>query len=355
MTPFVVFGLPRSRTAWLARFLTYGDWVCGHEELRHMRSLDDVKAWFSQACIGTAETAGAPWWRLLERFAPGARVLVVRRPVNDVVESLMSIPGCTFDRARLNADMRALDHKLDQIEARLPNVMSVNFADLEAETACAMAFEHCLGVPHDRDHWARWAPVNVQCDMPAMMRYYQAYAPALEKLGAIARHQTLASMATREPVAPDGITFQTETIDAWERDAQHLFAEHCVTVGEAPTNWQCKNRPLMRRLYDVGAMQIMTARCNGKMFGYLMTLVSPSLTSESVTTAANTTFFASPDVPGLGLKLQRAALGALKDRGVDEVFFEAGARGSGPRLGSMYRRLGAVDHGQVFRLELAGV
>ncbi len=30
MRPFVVFGLPRSRTAWLSRFLTYGDWVCGH-------------------------------------------------------------------------------------------------------------------------------------------------------------------------------------------------------------------------------------------------------------------------------------------------------------------------------------
>lgn len=36
---FVVFSMPRSRSAWLARFLSYGDWHCGHDEIRHFRSL----------------------------------------------------------------------------------------------------------------------------------------------------------------------------------------------------------------------------------------------------------------------------------------------------------------------------
>ena len=78
--PFVVFGLPRSRTTWLSRFLTYADWVCGHDELRHMRSMDDISAWFSQPCTGTVETSGAASWRLLDTTAPGARVAIVRRP-----------------------------------------------------------------------------------------------------------------------------------------------------------------------------------------------------------------------------------------------------------------------------------
>jgi hypothetical protein len=90
-----------------------------------MRSLDDVQAWFSQPNIGTAETAGAPWWRLLDRFAPDARVLVVRRPRDEVAESLMSIPGTQFDRDKLDAILLKLDRSLDQIEARLPNVLSV--------------------------------------------------------------------------------------------------------------------------------------------------------------------------------------------------------------------------------------
>ncbi len=105
---FVIFALPRSRTAWLSRFLSYGEWFCGHEELRHVRSLDDVRAWFSQGQIGTAETAGAPWWRLLERFAPYSPVVIVRRPVDEVVDSLARIPGLT------PADIQSLMILLEQ-------------------------------------------------------------------------------------------------------------------------------------------------------------------------------------------------------------------------------------------------
>jgi hypothetical protein len=350
--PFVVLCLPRSRSAWLSRFLTYGDWVCGHEELRHMRSLDDVRAWFSQPCIGTAETAGAPWWRMLERFAPGARVLVVRRPVAEVVESLMRLDGCTFDRERLSRHMEKLDRKLDQIKARVPGVLSVNFADLEQETVCAEVFEHCLGLPHDHGHWAKWNAQNVQCDMRAMMRYFEAYRPALEKLAQQAKQQTIAAMARRQSLDLSGVTFQAEPLDAWIRDGRPLFEEHLVQVGEAPGDWRCKNIPLMQRLENAGVLQIMTARCNGRMFGYLMTLITPSLASETTTSAFNTTFFASPDFPGLGLKLQRAALAALKERGVDEVFMQAGLRGSGERIASIYKRLGAENNGQMFRLEM---
>ncbi len=353
--PFVIFGLPRSRTAWLSRFLTYGDWVCGHEELRHMRSLDDVTAWFSQPCTGTIETAGAPWWRMLDRFAPGAKVVIVRRPVADVVESLMRIPGTAFDRVKLEAVMSQLDRKLDQIAARYPGALSVQFDDLANEATCAAVFEHCLPLKHDPAHWARLAGENIQIDMRAMMRYFQAHKAPLDKLVSVAKHQSLTAMAVREPVSPDGITFQTEDFDTWISDATPLFDDHLVLVGEAPGDWQGKNLPLMRRIHDVGAMQIMTARCNGRMFGYLMTLITPSLTSENVTSAVNTTFYASPEFPGLGMKLQRAALQSLKERGVDDVFFETGLRGSGPRLSTMYRRLGASDHGQTMRLQLTGI
>ena len=352
MPPFVVLSLPRSRSAWLSRFLTYGDWTCGHEELRHMRSLDDVTAWFSQPNTGTAETAGAPWWRLLDRFAPAARILIVRRPVEEVFDSLMNLEGVTFDPAVLMATLCKLDCKLDQIAARMPDVMTVNFHDLKDESTCAAVFEYCLPYAHDSRHWAALADTNIQINMPALMRYFQAYQPALDKLMAIAKHQTLAAMQTQEPVEPDGITFQTETFDDWLGGAEKLFDDHLVLVGETPGNWQNKNIDLMRRIYDADAMQIMTARSNGRMFGYLMTIISPSLVSADLTVGSHTTFYAAPEFPGLGLKLQRAALKTLKDRGVDEVFFEAGQRGSGPRMSVLYKRLGALDHGQVYRMQL---
>lgn len=348
--PFVIFGLPRSRTAWLSRFLTYGDWICGHEELRHVRSLDDVRSWFLQPCVGTVETAGAPWWRMLEEFAPGIRIVLVRRSIADVIESLMRL-NLDFDRELLTRLMTKLDHKLDQIEART-DCMSVNFEDLDNEATCASIFEHCLPYAHDHAHWERLAKINIQIDMRALMRYYQAYREQLDRIAAIATQRCRSAMMRRAPVAADGIVLQTETFDRWLQDAQPLFREHCSQVGESPDNWKNKNIELMRAIDKVGAMQIMTARCNGRMFGYLMTLLAPSLVSDRVTSATNTTFFASPEFPGLGMKLQRAALVELQKRGVNEVVWEAGKRGSGPRMGTMYRRLGAEEHGQVYRLQL---
>ena len=352
MPPFVIFALPRSRTAWLSRFLTYGDWICGHEELRHARTMADVEAWLAQPCIGTAETCAAPWWRTLHRLQPDARVVVVRRPAAEVVESLMRL-GLGFERKALAANMARYDRKLDQIEARLPNVLTVDYTELDTEAACAAVFEHCLPYQHDPAWWARVSPVNVQCNMRAMLRYWQAYAPQLEALGKVAKHQTLGVLARRPPVSVDGMTFQTEEFDAWLNAAQHLFAEHLVQVGEAPDAYLDKNIPLMRKLDEIGCMQVTTARSNGRMFGYLMSIISPSLESKSVLTACHTTFYASPDVPGLGLKLQRAALTALRARGVDEVLLRAGVRGSGPRMGALYKRLGAEDFGHLYKLEMA--
>ena len=351
--PFLVFSLPRSRSTWLAKFLSYGPWRCGHDEIRHMRTLDDVKAWFSQPFIGSAETAGAPWWRLLARYAPTARIVVVRRPVEDVVDSLMRLDGVSFDRETLDLEMRRHDRKLGQLSRRIDGVLTVDYADLVQEDVCAAVFEHCTGLVHDHAWWDFVAPLNIQSDMVEMVRYAGAYHGALSRLGNAAKQQTLASMVKRRPIGPDGVTFQTETFEAWLEGARLLFADHCVTIGEAPDEWTRKNIPLMRNLYELGAMQIMTARSNGRMFGYLMTILSPSLAFDGVLSGSNTTFYASPEFPGLGLKLQRAALRSLRDRGVGEVFFEAGKRGDGPRLGTMYRRLGAVPHGEVFRMSLA--
>lgn len=352
---FLIFGLPRSRTTWLSRFLTYGDWSCGHDELRHMRSMADVSAWFSQPNIGSVETGAAPFWRLLSGLCDDLRVVVVRRPVCEVVDSLMAIPGITFDRDILAAAMVKHDRKLDQIAARMPGALSVNYADLSNEATCASVFEHCLGISHDPAWWAFLRDKRILTDMVAETKYCQAYAPALERLGSIAKHRSFTELAKRTPINPDGITFQTEDFRTWLHDASDLIERHLILVDEAPNDWRAKNIPLMETLNDIGAMQIMTARSNGRIFGYLMSLISPSLTSEKVTTATHTTFYADPQFPGLGMKIQRAAMASLKARGVTEIFMEAGKRASGPRIGSIFKRLGAVPHGEVYRLEMAGV
>ena len=143
MPPYVIYALPRSRTFWLSRFLTYRDWNCGHDELLHCRSMDDVGSWLGQPCTGTVETNAAPFWRLV----PYMKTVVIRRPVDEVVDSLRKL-GFQTDQDNFTSYIRNLDRKLDQIERRVPNVLSVSFDELKTEEACKRVFQFCLPYPH---------------------------------------------------------------------------------------------------------------------------------------------------------------------------------------------------------------
>jgi hypothetical protein len=352
MPPFVVMALPRSRTKWLSSFLSYGSWHCGHDQLQYCRSLEDVQAWFTQPDTGTVETAAMPFWRLLHRYQPDIRIVTIRRPVMNVLASVMrSVPDC--DPLTMERLLRGADRKLDQIEARIPDVLSVRFDDLEDEATCGEVFEHCLPYQHDPKWWASWDAQRIAGNLPAQIRYATAYLPQLQKLARTAKHRILADMKPgAEP--PEGFVFQDEPFDRWYRDAVPLFREHMAVTGQGIEDWTRKNLPLGRRLDQAGAMQIITARSNGRMFGYLMAVISPTLDDPNALMANHLPVFASPDCPGLGMKLQRASIEALRAKGVTEVFGRAGTRGSGPRLGVAFRRLGFEDAGQLYRLELAG-
>jgi hypothetical protein len=338
--------MPRSRSYWLSRFLQYGQWHCGHDELRHCRSMDDIRSWLSLPCTGTVETAAAAFWRLLP---PGVQVVTVRRPVDEVMASLRR-SGMPFEDATMRPVLTHLDAKLVQIAHRLPDVVATTFEELGTEAACARVFERCLPYRHDPAWWQQMAAINLQVNLVQLVKYFAAHWPQVQKLRKQARHRCLAAM--RIPSSDiDGVTFQVEDSRTFFRDAQQLFAEHLAVTDQSPDDF--KNVPLFMSLDDIGALQIMTARSgNGLMLGYLVTVIAPSLDTPGVLHGWHNIFFASSEVRGLGMKLQRAALVALRERGVSEVQMRAGHRGAGPRLGTIYRRLGAEEFGQLYRLPL---
>jgi GNAT superfamily N-acetyltransferase len=347
-TPFIIFASPRSRTYWLSRFLSYGDWTCDHEVARYVRGLDDIRSWLQQPYVGTVETAAAAFWRLVP---PGVRVVVVRRPVAEVIASLLRA-GVAYDHLEA---MQRHDMRLTRIAQRVPGVLSVAYADLSNEATCAAVFEHCLQRPHDHNWWARVSAVNLQINLPAMMRYAVAHAPQLRAATAVCRRKIISDLRRtwRKDEARDGVTIQEEPYDVAWRDAEALMAEHCVEVGEASDNYLRKNVALFQRLSDVGAWQIMTARMNGRMLGYLSAVIGPSL-EHTDPICAQLSLFVAKDGRGLNLhtKLQAATIEAARSKGVREVFMRAGTRGAGKRLGVLYRRFGAEDDGQTFRLRL---
>jgi len=347
--PFVIFALPRSRTAWISRYLTYREWQCGHDEVRHCRSLDDVRAWLSQPCTGSVETGAAPFWRLLTALQPEVRVVTVRRPVADVMASLLRLGGPAFDATLLAAVLRRLDHKLDQIEARVPGTLRIEFDELATEDGCRRLWEHCLPQPFDATWHALLAPTNIQVNMGLVLRYFAAYRPQLDKLAQLARHRIIANM--RPPERPvDGMTFQAEPFRSFCQDAAPLLREHCAITGRKP-NLDFNVR-LFEALDDVGALQTMTVRSNGRCFGYLLSIIGPSLEGDNAIHATHTAFYTSPDVRGIGVRLLMRAHDALRARGVHQVIMRAGVNGSGPSLGAVYRRLGAEPFGGLWQLNM---
>ena len=208
MSRFLVMGLPRSRTYWLSRFLSYRDHHCAHEQARYIRGLIDARCWLSQEATGSAETGVARWWRLIRHLQPDIRMVVVRRPVGEVVDSLLRLDlggVCTFNRTALTGLLEKHDRALDRVERDCPGVLSVRFHDLAEEATCQAVFEHCLPYEHDHWWWARLAPQKLECDMRALMRYVLTHREQIDATGSVCRRHLRGLLSYHTVPSADGL------------------------------------------------------------------------------------------------------------------------------------------------------
>lgn len=157
-TPFIVYSLPRSRSAWLSYFLTYKDWHCSHDIVTDLHSITELESFFKRPNVGTCETGMVDGWKLIEKLYPQVRRIVVRRSLKDVKASLAKF-GINADK-----DVERRSALLTQVTQR-PGVLTVTFDDLDTEEGCKKVFEHCLQLPFDRDYWLSLKDRNIQIDM----------------------------------------------------------------------------------------------------------------------------------------------------------------------------------------------
>ena len=172
--PFIVYALPRSRTAWLSKFLSYGDWTCHHEQAIYMRTMDDVRALLSRPDTGCVETAAAQGRYLIKHAFPDIREVVILRPVKEVVNSMLNTDVASiaaYDPDKLQKIMEYGDRILRKI-AQDVNVLAINYSDLVFEEACADIFEHCLPYRFDKSWWKSLKFQNIQVDVKAVLQYY---------------------------------------------------------------------------------------------------------------------------------------------------------------------------------------
>lgn len=176
MKPFIIYALPRSRTAWLSKFLTYGDWTCHHEMAGYIHKVEDIKHFFACPNIGTAETGAILGWRLIKHYAPTIRTVVIRRPVEDVVQAMLAIDMAglaKFDEHKLRVAMLRADRALQDISRYCDDALTVDYAALDERFACRKVFIHCLGERMPLEWYERWKDENVQVNVPAAWINYQ--------------------------------------------------------------------------------------------------------------------------------------------------------------------------------------
>ena len=180
--PFIIYALPRSRTAWVSQFLSYRDWECYHESAMFMRSVDDVRAFFTSDKVGCSETAAAQGRHLIRAIAPDIKEVVILRPVDEVVDSLLSIDlsgVATYDKDILRRNMEYGDRELRKI-AKDSNVLVIDYADLDKKEVCKLLFEHCLPYKFDNEWWESLKDKNIQVDVKACFMYYHKHREAIE-------------------------------------------------------------------------------------------------------------------------------------------------------------------------------
>ena len=187
--PFIIFALPRSRTAWLSKFLSYGRWTCLHEFAMRLRSIADLKAALSQPRIGYVETAAGPGHHLIRYFRPDARLVVVRRPVEETVTAMVRAGhsvGISYDERRLKKVMAYGERCLERISA-LPGVLTVTHQDLSSTEVCRRIFEHCLPYRWDQSWWESLHQQHIEVDLGEHFARYRRDKPAIDIFKSLCR------------------------------------------------------------------------------------------------------------------------------------------------------------------------
>lgn len=339
--PFIVFSLPRSRSTWTSRFLSYGGRKCGHDLATECDSVHRFATMIRGEYAGTAETGAVVGWRAIRVLMPEAKIAVVRRPVCEVHDSLARFGlGSKMLMDELEERNAMLDHV-----AQLPGVRSFAFADLDDIEACSALFEHCLGVPFDWEWWEGLANVNVQVDVPEQLRKLVNNADGIAALKVD---------ASRIAAANPNVVIGLEPWDLLWPEIDNLGSAHFAEVCARSE----PNRPYklddqsMRSMNASGHLRIYAARVDGVLAGYCMWSVTKDVESAGLLIAQHGPWFVKEEFKGLhlGSKLFDTSVDDLRAIGVKNVFPHHRLEGRSAKVGAFYKRRGAVEIQRTYSL-----
>ena len=159
MLQYIVFSLPRSRSFWLSNFLTVRGKICGHDEMVNCGSIAEAVEVFNDL-RGSCETGAVLGWKLIRKLWPELKIVVVFRPLGEVVESLGKKMTITKE---IEEDLYLKSLMLMNV-AKLPGVMVTTFEALRDQGICKDVFEFCNEDTFSPIRWRLMEGVNIQVD-----------------------------------------------------------------------------------------------------------------------------------------------------------------------------------------------
>ena len=129
---FFVIGLPRSRTAWLANFLTYRNRFCYHEAMNGCRSMDEYKT-----KLGSDKGDSSTGLMLIDDFQsnfPDAKTIIIESEPQKSIKYAYKTYG-VFDPALIYNMKSKMDLMkgwrihIDEIDDKLPEIWAYLIGD----------------------------------------------------------------------------------------------------------------------------------------------------------------------------------------------------------------------------------
>lgn len=144
---FFITGLPRSRTAWLANFMTFGGSECLHDGTAQFETRAVYAAYLRDApCAYAGDSNSGLLLRpdVLLRDFPDSPLVLIERPLEEVSVSLALAFGITEI-----GHLENLQGTLDLLKGRA-NTLCVRFDDLDDRETLQAIWTHCTpSLPFD--------------------------------------------------------------------------------------------------------------------------------------------------------------------------------------------------------------
>ncbi len=157
--PFLITGLPRSRTAWMAAFMSSGSVLCKHEPLKFLsdiRQLPSALGSEFHTHVGASDSGAGfflPW--IMSNMNPPT--VIIDRNTDDAKRSMLVDLGID-----VGDSLHGLKNTLTQFRAH-PNVMWVPFDSLNDKRVMQKIWFHLLpGVPFDEERYEQFNDLDIQ-------------------------------------------------------------------------------------------------------------------------------------------------------------------------------------------------